>query len=683
MDAARTGTRNLETPTVVRPRTRNEGGAAGQATAGGDRAAAQTLPVGQLRGREPAAAAGPHQVALQEQGGAAQRARGTILRDPAAIVQHEIDSNPRFREQYARLTPAQQAVFQRVARSQVAEGTTLNTAPTQPGLGFAPGQQVSPEQQRQLRGTVARNGLYALLREGKLGESDSRGGSALNNLDRLQRSGRNGVLEGALANLAMPGAANNPQSSAAVSEFQNHLIEKKPAEYLNRLATLVEQGRPAVESKDSNEANRLLAGNLNEADARRQLFHSEIASQPGYASLGREDRVRLQRAYDATIPSGPPPVWPEYKDFRNPTAAEQEAQRNFSLQLQEQTAGRQSRADLTRLLRDDRLNHRDSQGQTLMANLDTLRTQRYATEGGHSLNGQTYYREVLHQVASPGSIHQGDRGTCTVTSIEYLQATREPAEYARIMSGLAGPEGRVAMRDGQILTRDAGIVAPDSSGRSSASRVYQASLMEFANGTGLDYSNEGQGRHLNARGVAQLDGDGKPRGGLYADEIRRIANPLLEGAFVTHNGTMHGGNREAITRQIQEAIGDGQAVQVGMRWSRTPGERDSYHALTVDRIEGDYVYLRNPWGFGESGNSDGSRSPVRQALRSETPSVFGDNSDPGIPRGPAGSLRMKRDEFFANLSEYHVLQEDPSLLEKAWQAINPIPGWRRIANFIF
>jgi hypothetical protein len=83
------------------------------------------------------------------------------------------------------------------------------------------------------------------------------------------------------------------------------------------------------------------------------------------------------------------------------------------------------------------------------------------------------------------------------------------------------------------------------------------------------------------------------------------------------------------------------------------------------------------------GNQDGTRSPVRQALRSDDPSFFGPAGDPSLPQGPAGSVRMTRQEFFANLDSYQVQREDPSLLQRAWSAVNPLSGWINIANALF
>ena len=49
--------------------------------------------------------------------------------------------------------------------------------------------------------------------------------------------------------------------------------------------------------------------------------------------------------------------------------------------------------------------------------------------------------DIVVRVDDPGKIDQGYQNTCTVTTLEYLLASRHPAEYVRLVAGLASPQG--------------------------------------------------------------------------------------------------------------------------------------------------------------------------------------------------------------------------------------------------
>jgi hypothetical protein len=88
--------------------------------------------------------------------------------------------------------------------------------------------------------------------------------------------------------------------------------------------------------------------------------------------------------------------------------------------------------------------------------------------------------ELICNLAEPGRINQGHKGTCAVACIEVFLAIRQPAEYARLCVGLAVGEGRVPLPGAGVLQRDEERLHwhLKEARRSPVSRLLQVSLME-------------------------------------------------------------------------------------------------------------------------------------------------------------------------------------------------------------
>lgn len=277
--------------------------------------------------------------------------------------------------------------------------------------------------------------------------------------------------------------------------------------------------------------------------------------------------------------------------------------------------------DLLALLKSGKLMTRDSTGRTLLQNLTSLSTQ----EMGPNLDRQKIFDELCKQINDPGQINQGvGKGTCAPTTIQHLQATRDPAEYARIMVGLTSESGEVRMRNGEILKRDLGSVASDGSGRDTISRLYQAALMEYANGEN-EYDN---------RTDEHTRPDDSTYSGLYAEESERALDALFGDQYdrtMVNNRTAEGrGQAEAA---IRKALDAGQQVPVGISWG------DGGHALLVIGMTESTVILRNPWGGNDRGGDGSNGAPPREAL------------DDG------GTIEMSKEEFFSRLNSMHLPKE--------------------------
>jgi hypothetical protein len=103
--------------------------------------------------------------------------------------------------------------------------------------------------------------------------------------------------------------------------------------------------------------------------------------------------------------------------------------------------------------------------------------------------------EVMRNIANPGRITQGLKGTCAATCVEIYLAEREPVEYARLCAGLVSVEGKVKLRNGETLSRDEDVLIADEHEfrRSPISRIFQVACMEYAYPE-LDYRNDVDGQ---------------------------------------------------------------------------------------------------------------------------------------------------------------------------------------------
>lgn len=684
-----------------------------------DASSTQTSPVSQVRNSSPAGLGGAGQPVLAAQADMAQAARGEILTDPQAIFDHGLGTNPQARENYQGLTKEQQGTFREMYMSQLPEGTEVNTAPQMgmgmggmagmgKGGGFGKSAQPSPEeiekQKEQWLTGATRTHLVGLLGSGDLTATDSKGNTVLSNLDRLRTQetaesvDRGKLFQSTVMNLNQPTTSGAPSGgSQTAAELQKTIADQNPAEYSRVVAelatpegrsqlgeTTLQRGRDQQGELDGvmMESNKLFQNSLTAEQAGGELFRQDVLGEPKsqgrFEQLSSDEQARLKGVYETTLPEGrnsPQPMVGFGQPGAEPPTQEQREAIAESMKVRQKNMDANATRDgLVQLLDSGKLQSTDKNGDSLLSNLDRLRTQEFAEEGSERLDGNTVLGDVIKQTADPGLIRQGSKGTCVPTSLEFVQARNQPAEYARVVAGLTSKEGTVELKDGTNIARDHNLVAEDGSGRSSASRVYQASMMEFANGS-LDYRNE-EDQHFrnNWFGVSEpvTNNDGKPSRGLYPSQSEVLGEALFGKNFETHRGPHRGGG-EQWKQDISGALEGEKVVRVGMRWSRNPDDRDGYHSLTVEKMDDKHVYLRNPWGAGEAGNQDESRAsgPIREALRPDGPALGQDQVFGGmmggmmggggapqsdIPTGEAGMLRMTREEFASNLSSYMVEQ---------------------------
>lgn len=97
------------------------------------------------------------------------------------------------------------------------------------------------------------------------------------------------------------------------------------------------------------------------------------------------------------------------------------------------------------------------------------------------LSNHQILAETVRELASPASIKQHQKNSCSAASLQIVMATERPAEYVRLMAGLASEQGEVALANGkgQPLKRLAGSELGDDTARTATSRLWQNAFMDY------------------------------------------------------------------------------------------------------------------------------------------------------------------------------------------------------------
>ncbi|OJH41070.1 hypothetical protein [Cystobacter ferrugineus] len=196
---------------------------------------------------------------------------------------------------------------------------------------------------------------------------------------------------------------------------------------------------------------------------------------------------------------------------------------------------------------------------------------------------------LVRELATPSSINQGGRGTCAPTALMIDVAENNPAEYARISTGLASKEGKVELADGKttLVREKETSFQDDGTGRSLNQRIIIPALMEIANGN-KDYTDDtGEGAGASARTLDRL-------------------NDAIHGKNMGYVDIKDSKQQKAAMDVIDAELKSGNNVLVGMIFAE-PGEEHARHKVlvtgtsAVDQKEGmkEYIHFINPWGTEE------------------------------------------------------------------------------------
>lgn len=227
---------------------------------------------------------------------------------------------------------------------------------------------------------------------------------------------------------------------------------------------------------------------------------------------------------------------------------------------------------------------RASNGDDLLTSLSKLGAS--MTEG--HIEPTSLLSDTIQEIAVPSAINQQDKTTCTVTSVEIMTAMENPAEYARIVAGLASPSGKVTLADGQTLNRKPGTERDDDSNRTQSSRLWQAAMVQFALGPSVNYDNRSDTRS-----------DGK--WGVFGPELDKVVDALSN----RDNPLLEVGDNLSAAQMVDEIschANAGQPVPVCMDWAAKDASSTKHpgHDVLVTKVTADRVYYNNPWGLQES-----------------------------------------------------------------------------------
>ncbi|HVP52955.1 MAG TPA: LysM domain-containing protein [Terriglobales bacterium] len=235
---------------------------------------------------------------------------------------------------------------------------------------------------------------------------------------------------------------------------------------------------------------------------------------------------------------------------------------------------------------------------TLLDNLNNL-----ANEPLHS-SVSNRRSEILSQVIDDAAeptwyMDQGPAGTCACTSHQTGLLINSPAEYARLLGGLFGPDRKATLANGDdmfaakndvvshpvVTPLGGGKPRPDT--RSLTERVFQSAIAQYA------YMNSG---HV----PAQVDAN-KDIPGLTLQESAAALSGLYGKKYQVLNDPS---NTAATMDAVEKELAAGRApVPVSLQWGN-----GSYHMVLVDHISTDTrpmkVYIRNPWGSAAAEGKD-------------------------------------------------------------------------------
>lgn len=222
--------------------------------------------------------------------------------------------------------------------------------------------------------------------------------------------------------------------------------------------------------------------------------------------------------------------------------------------------------------------------------------------------------DLVQELANPAAVDQGYRGTCAPTAVAIQLALDHPAEYARVMLGLASPQGEVTMAGGMVFKREPDVsFAPDNSGRALTQRILAPTFMEIANGPGDYHDSTGAGD------------------GAWSDTLDRLyeqafGQPMDESRLTTAKARAHAMDI------VDTELAAGNQVPVAITYGTGLHKVLITGTETVDGVE--YVKVINPWGREERIARDNFEGRLQDI--NYDPSVPGlETPDPAVLRALA------------------------------------------------
>ncbi len=264
------------------------------------------------------------------------------------------------------------------------------------------------------------------------------------------------------------------------------------------------------------------------------------------------------------------------------------------------------------------LSGRDLRGGTMLTHLATLAT----APLGRGINRDELLRSTMSEVRTPSTIEQQRQGTCAGTSVTLRLVGKSPAEYVRLIAGVASEAGSTPLANGTTLRRIDESITDMKTGRSISERLLQDAFMDVANGS-LRYTiatNNGltspETSRLESavfnqphRSVTNVGRNVVPRDANVVEQAWSGLRNAWD--FVTFQ---HNSNRPM--ELLRERSGT--PTTIAMRWGTAA---DSNHAVLFTRIENGRVYFQNPHGNARRTVGESLTSPPRRVEQGNVQSM--------------------------------------------------------------
>lgn len=232
---------------------------------------------------------------------------------------------------------------------------------------------------------------------------------------------------------------------------------------------------------------------------------------------------------------------------------------------------------LAALIAKSRVQYKDATGKTLIDNLWALVDRPLQ----HQIKNADLMREIIRDVARPSTIAQANHGTCTSTSIQSALARTAPAEYARILAGLAGGDGVVTCRDGKTKLSSA-LYIPYKD-RTVTGNLFQPACMDAqARNNGYRYDNQ---KDHNVRKK-----DGQTYRGSRIIDVAALQTAILVGHYETFNVA------DVPKKKVAKVLASATTKTPVLVCMSTAGG-GAHEVQLVGYDKGKKAYkIRNPWG---------------------------------------------------------------------------------------
>lgn len=289
-----------------------------------------------------------------------------------------------------------------------------------------------------------------------------------------------------------------------------------------------------------------------------------------------------------------------------------------------QTQDSQNAANgLQTLLVNGQLTQTDSQGNTMLADLDNRVGKPLAPQlQGKGVDGTGQLQGIIDLAANPNSTFQGDNtNTCVPSSVLTVMGNTQPAELVRVATGLVfdgsvslqGPQDGVTASGSNVVHLSTSALYSYDGGRGSTSELLQQSFFDYAGqfppnpaagdpaavAAGGRYGSSGTaggGRYgsSGAAGEGRYGSSGTAAGGRYGSSGAAGGAPggltpfqaqqLLQFATGTPTVPVNvtDSNRDAVWNNVQMAVNSGTPVSV-----QVPNSQGEWHEVTVTGISAD------------------------------------------------------------------------------------------------